>query len=78
MKLQLVEGMWIGFESNFLDRINRITGIFSPTASGPSAEGRYILTIWLILSKWSFFKIGIHASFSLKIKVSYLIRLASV
>ena len=40
MKLQIVEGMWNGFESYFLDRMNRIKGIFSPAASGPSAEGR--------------------------------------
>ena len=38
MKLQVVEGMWNGIESYFLDRMNRINGIFF--AYGEWAFGR--------------------------------------
>jgi hypothetical protein len=54
------------FGQEALDRLSyaearRIDGIFSPAARGPSAEGRFILTILLILSN-CFSKIRIHSS----------------
>ncbi len=68
MKTQIDEGMWNGFDFYYiyLDRINMIIRIFSPAARGLSAEGRIILTILLILSNWSFLRIGIHSLFSCK------------
>ena len=59
--------MWNGFNCYFFsDRIYRIDGIFFACGEVPSAEGRYILTILLILSK-GFSKIRIHSSsFSIK------------
>jgi len=47
--------MWNGFDFYcfyYLDRINWIIRFFSPAARGLSAEGRFILTILLILSNY--------------------------
>jgi hypothetical protein len=46
----------------FLTGFTGLTGFFSPAARGPSAEGRSILTILLILSN-CFLKIRIHSTF---------------
>jgi len=48
LKLQIVEGMWNGFDFYFLD-LDRIIRKFLPAARGLSAEGRIILTTLLIL-----------------------------
>ena len=46
IKLQIVEGMWNGFDFiNFLDRINRIIRNFFARGEGLSAEGRIIRAI---------------------------------
>jgi len=52
--MKVVKGMWNGFDFYYfyLDRIYRIIWNFSPAARGPSAEGRIILTILLILSNY--------------------------
>ena len=58
----------------FLDRIYRINGIFFACGRGPSAEGRSILTILLILSN-CFLKIRIHSIFFCCASISILVRL---
>ncbi|MGB9436408.1 MAG: hypothetical protein WCB15_00575 [Desulfobacterales bacterium] len=59
----MFEGIWNGFDFYFLDRID---GIFFACGEMPSAEGRSILVILLILSN-CFSKIRIHSSsFSIK------------
>lgn len=66
MKLQIVKGIWNGFDFYYfhLDRIYRIIRNFF-ALYGLSAEGRIILTILLILSNY-FFKIRIHSSLYFK------------
>ena len=61
MKLPVVEGMWNGFDFDFfLDRIYRIDGILFACGEMPSAEGRSIQAILLILSN-CYLKIRIHS-----------------
>jgi hypothetical protein len=47
VRLQIVEGMWNGFDFTYfyLDRIYRIIRFFSPAAGILPAEGRIFLTI---------------------------------
>jgi len=55
VKLQIDEWMWNGFDFYcfyFLTGFTGLSGFFSPAARGLSAEGRFILTILLILSNY--------------------------
>ncbi len=54
---------WTGFTHQTEGGLSAgLTGFFSPSARGPSAEGHSILTILLILSNY-FLKIRIHSAF---------------
>jgi hypothetical protein len=57
----------------FLTGFTGLTGFFSACGDRPSAEGRSILTILLILSK-CFSKKRIHSSFFKFIQLNFLIR----
>jgi hypothetical protein len=59
MKLQIIEGMWNGFDSYYfcLDRINRIIKNFFACGERFLAEGHIIQAIPLILSNYFFLSV---------------------